>query len=287
MLRWPARAKVAIRTLFQPLQDIDVYVEDEDDEVFYRTLLQRLVSSRIRIARVFCLGGRPAVVAAATAPPSSVRPALYIIDGDLDWVRGDPPPVAPTLFRHDAYCIENYLVCEQAVAMVVSQDAVIAEDDAKRSVALDDWRKDLEGPLVELFSAFATSNRLNPTVATVSTGVGVFCTSSSKGTPQALARGKVERATQMLLKETIRVAGEAATQTLYQATLARARALPRPIDVVSGKDFLLPLLNAHIQRSGCRVSRRALRMRLASACRTEPLSALQAAMFRVAAGQML
>lgn len=282
MLRWPTRAKAAVRALFQPLQDIDVYVEDEDDEVFYRALLQRLSGTKIRIARVLGLGGRPAVIAAASAHPQNGRPALYLVDGDLEWVRGDPPPAAPSLLRLDAYCIENFLICDQAVAVIVSQDAVLSQDDAKLAVGLEGWLAEIAGPLVELFAAFATSNRLNPTAATVAMGVGVLCSAAAKRKPQELARAKVQRATKKILDDTTAVAGEESTRLLYEAILARAKALPQPIDVVSGKDFLLPLLNARLQTVGCRITSRALRMRLVSACRTERLMALQSAMFSVA-----
>lgn len=287
MLRWPTRAKAAVLALFQPLQDVDVYVEDADDEVFYRALLQRLSGTSVRIARVLGLGGRSAVVAAATAHPLNGRPALYIVDGDLEWVRGDPAPLAPSLLRLDAYCIENLIFCEQAIAHIVAQDVVLSPEDAKRAIGLEAWLADISDPLVDLFAVFATSNRMNPPAATVSMGVGVLCQAGRKGRPQELARAKVERAKKKLLADTIAVAGEAATLHLYGTTLARARALPRPMDTVSGKDFLLPLLNAHLNGVGCRVSRKALRMRLAGACRTERLSELRGAILSQATKRTL
>ncbi len=163
---------------------------------------------------------------------------MYIVDGDLEWVRGDPAPVAPSLLRLEAYCIENFIVCEQAVAVIVSQDAVLSQDDAKQVVGLEAWLAEIADPLVELFAAFATSNRLNPPAATVSMGVGVLCRDAGKGRPQELARAKVERATKNLLCDTIAAAGAEATHLLYETVLARARGLRQPIDTVSGKDFV-------------------------------------------------
>lgn len=287
MLRWPSRAKAAIQALFQPLQDIDIFVEDEKDEVFYGVLLKRLAGSRIRIARVFGLGGRAAVVDAASAGPAPGRRALYVIDGDLEWVRGEPAPAAPTLFRHEAYCIENFLICEQAVALVVAQDTVLSEDAAKAKISLAEWIAELSDPLVELFAAYATANRFNPSAPTVSAGVGTLCTASGKRKPQTLATAKVREATEAVLQSTSAIAGDEATRRLFEATLARAKSLPHPIDAVSGKDFLLPLLDAHIQRHGCRVPRRALRMRLAGAFQVERLAPLSSAMTAVATKGLL
>lgn len=91
MIKWPERAKAAIRKLFEPLQDVDVYIEDTNDEVFYRTLLNNVTNGQIKIARVFSLGGKTPVVNKARGHDHSARRALFIIDGDLDWVRGDSP----------------------------------------------------------------------------------------------------------------------------------------------------------------------------------------------------
>ena len=111
VFRWPKRARAAIRKLFEPLQPIDVYVEDTNDEVFYRALLNRVLDGRVHIARVFGLGGRQAVVEAAANHDHFERRALFIVDGDLEWVRGLPAPKIPYLHRHEAYCIENLLFC--------------------------------------------------------------------------------------------------------------------------------------------------------------------------------
>jgi len=51
MIKWPERAKVSLRRLFEPLQDIDVYVEDENDEAFYKALLNKVAGDKFKIAR--------------------------------------------------------------------------------------------------------------------------------------------------------------------------------------------------------------------------------------------
>lgn len=102
MIKWPERAIGAIRNLFEPLQDIDVYVEDTNDEAFYRALLNA-ATNEITVKRVFALNGRKNVIDAATAYDQKTRPALFIIDGDLPWVKGEPSPKIVGLHCHDAY----------------------------------------------------------------------------------------------------------------------------------------------------------------------------------------
>ena len=110
MLKWPERAKAAIRKLFEPLQDLDVYVEDANDEGFYRCLLNHATDGKVRVARVFALGGRNAVLSAAAAHDQRTRRAVFIVDGDLPWVKGESIPEVDGLHRHEAYCIENLLI---------------------------------------------------------------------------------------------------------------------------------------------------------------------------------
>src|SRR5690348_11218246 len=130
MIQWPVRATAAIKKLFEPLQDIDVYVEDSNDEAFYKTLLNRVLQDRVSIARVFGQGGRKAVIEEARKHDHSKRRALFIIDGDLEWVRGICLPKITALHRHDAYCIENLLLGEEALSKILSEEIVVTESEA-------------------------------------------------------------------------------------------------------------------------------------------------------------
>ena len=276
MLKWPKRAGAAIRSLFRPLQDIEVYVEDENDEVFYRTLLKRVAEPDIKISRVFSLGNRDAVITAAQAHDHSVKPALFIVDGDLEWVRKLPQPKVKGLHRHNVYCVENLLLCQNAIASLVAQDVVLSEEDAIKAVKFSDWVKRIDQPLTNLFAAYATAQELHPQLKTVSTGVGVMCTKPKKGIPSALDNAKVEGHRITTLTEVEKAVGKAKAHASFVATKKRIRSLPFPLDAVSGKDFLLPLLGFHLQSLGAHSRRKSLRVRLASMCDESKLLDLKA-----------
>lgn len=266
MLKWPDRARAAIRTLFEPLQDIDVYVEDANDEAFYRCLLNTATNGEVKIARVFSLGGKEAVINAAKVHDQTVRRALFIIDGDLSWVKGEPIPAIVGLHCHDAYCIENVILCEKALVLVLSQEVIVPEDQAIGLLAYDKWIQTIRTPLLELFSAFATVHDFDPTVSTVSQGVGVMCAKHRSSGKHELDPAKVRRARDKALKEAENAAGNATVvMRKYSQLLHRLKALPSPLRAVSGKDFLLPLIDFHLQSFGCRIKRKSLRIRLASA----------------------
>lgn len=271
MLKWPLRAKAAIRSLFRPLQDIEVYVEDENDEVFYRTLIRRVAEPQIKIARVISLGNREAVVAAALVHDHSTKPALFIIDGDLAWVRGLPKPIEKGLHRHNAYCVENLLICERAIAAIVAQDVVLSDDDAINAVQFSNWIGSIKWPLTDLFAAYATAQELHPQLRTVSIGVGVMCTKSKKGVASRLDDEIVKNHVNMTLAEIERVAGKARARARFAEIKKRIRSLPFPLDAVSGKHFLLPLLSFHLHSLGSRVNRKSLRVRLAGMCAEDRL----------------
>lgn len=284
MLKWPTRAKAALRRLFEPLQDVDVYVEDTNDEAFYRCLLNSATNGKVSVARVFGLGGRPAVLAAAATHNHGKRRALFIIDGDLPWVRGEAPPSIVGLHQHDAYCVENLLVCEKAIGLLLSQEVAITEGEATILLDFQNWRGILLGPLTELFAAFATVSEIDPTARTVSNGAGVLCITRKKSTAPVLDAAKVQRARDQALRAAEAVLGANPVAARYAAILQRIRAIDDPLLAVSGKDFVIPLIDFHLQALGCRIRRKSLRIRLASVGQLARFSALSESLLLASRG---
>jgi hypothetical protein len=263
MLKWPEKAKKAIQKLFESLQEIDIYVEDMHDEVFYRSLLNKISNDKIHIARVFELGGREAVIKAAENHDHTRRRALFIIDGDLEWVRGLPPPKIVGLHRHNAYCVENLLLCEKALAQILSQEAIIPEDDAINKIDLKGWITSIQDPLLELFAAYAIANEYAPEIQTVSKGVGNLCTTNRAKGFAFLDNRKVKNERTALIKVLEIKTGKSRIIEAYNCTLDRLKRLRFPLHAISGKDFLLPLISFLLNSHGCKIKRKSLRMRLA------------------------
>lgn len=276
MLKWPSKAIGAIVKLFEPLQDIDVYVEDTDDQVFYSALLRNAAQGRVRVERVFPLGNRLKVIRGAQEYSPSGRRSLFIIDGDLEWVKGDNPPRLPWLYRINAYCVENLILCGHAAVSVLSEEVVLSEEEASAVLDFQDWLKSVDVPLIELFAAYATVHTFNPGFRTVSNGVGVLCTKSVGGT--TLDINKVNAAKSAAINAAEKIVSPETVRLYYERILDRAHKLNSPYFIVSGKDFLLPLLDFHLQLRGCKVKRKALRLKLAKNCSFEKLNELQEAM---------
>lgn len=275
---WPSSAKEALAYLFRPLQDVDVYVEDTNDTVFYTELLQRIKPDNVRLVRVFEAGNRNGVIEKAKAHDFAVRRALFLVDGDLEWVRGEKPPAPDRVYRLDAYCIENLLIHEDAAVQIVVEEAAILEEAARQALRFADWIKGTVEMLLELFVWFAALNLVKPSEPTVGLGVGKLLL-SKKGKGPVLDPAKIEDLTRKMRQATEQEIGASRAKELGASISDRVNSLPTQSDVISGKDYLLPLFEYRLWSCTRRKTRReSLRVRLARHCSLERLGPLRAAM---------
>lgn len=286
MIKWPERASAALRKLFEPLQDIEVFVEDRDDEVFYRRLFLRAAGDRVKIARVFGLGGKNAVLTAAAGHDFSRSRALFIIDGDLMWLRNEPHPPQTGVHRLEAYCVENLVLCEDAACTVLSQDAAIDRDAAAALLDLSNWKKGIENPLTRLFAIYASAFELDPTLATVSSGVYKLCQTRKEGSKKctSLDVQLTENAGDVILATLEASHGELLVSNTFSKNISRIQALSDPFLAVSGKDFLLPLWHLRLSEKGGTTSKKSFRIKLADLCNTRNLEELRKALIKAASG---
>lgn len=279
MLKWPQRATRAIVQLFRPLQDIDIYVEDAGSERFYGELFKRIAPDELRIKRVFPLHGRANVLAQAQLHDCAKRPALFLIDGDFEWVRGEPSP--PNVYRLESYCIENLLISEHAAVQLIFEEGVLSKPESSEALDFASWQKSLQ-PLVELFTVYAALNAIDPSTATVSIGLGGLLSPAAKGKPPELDPVKTEARIVAQKQRLSKLMGEAKSVQFLATIRARVTTLPVHLYIVSGKDFLLPLFHFKLKSCGCGLTVKSLRMRLARHCDVTLLRGLTGALVRAA-----
>lgn len=274
--QFPEHALSSKAVLYRPLQDIDIYVEDEDSEVFYTELLKRLVGNDARIAAVIPLRGRNNVISHAQAYSNS-RPALFLVDGDLHWVAGLSLPTASCLYVHPCYCVENYLFCEQAmIQLSVENSGAMTEKVAEAQLDWSTLRETLEKLFVPLFIEFATAFSLCPDIKTVSRGIGCVLRTARSGSLPTIDAGKViavQEEVRAAVLEQVDTSSYTRTRTAIEAQIKMIR---DPLDVVSGKDFLIPVQMFEANRvGGQKVQRRSFVFRLAKHCKMQKLDALR------------
>lgn len=279
---FPERALRSKAVLYRPLQDVDVYVEDEGSEVFYTELLKRLMGEAVRIATVIPLRGRDKVVEVGQNYSNS-RPAIFLIDGDLHWVAGLSLPSSPHIFIHPCYCVENYLFCERAMIQIaVENRGCITEEEVKADLGWDRLREQLECHLVPLFVEFATAFTLCPQIKTVSCGIGCILSDTRKGTVPEIDTGKVTSFQQEIKSEILKHVDEEAYQHARSAIENNIRVLDDPLDIISGKDFLMPVQMFEVGRVGRqKVKRKSFMFRLTRHCNLDKLSALRTQILKI------
>jgi hypothetical protein len=279
--RFPDRALMSRGVLYRPLQDIEVYVEDEDSEVFYTDLLTRLVSAEVRIKKVFALRGKERVLEECRRF-KGIDNAIFIIDGDLDWVAGKPSPEIERLFIHQCYCVENYLFCEAAmVEVIVENHGMLTRENARRRLGWSKIREEYHEPLTELFIEFAVAYLKKPDLPTVSTGVGALCTQQKPKVPPNLDRSKVFSLIAQVREAVIQEVGLKNYQETREKIVRRVVDMADPFNAVSGKAYLIPLQIFILKRfSRQNINRSSLVFRLAKYCSLDRLDLLKTAILR-------
>lgn len=266
-LSWPKRALLAVPVFFRRWNDIDVYIEDSRRHThnIYCELINRVGNGRFVVAKVFPLGGRNEVLAACRADQRrGGRPRLYVIDGDLDLLTGEPTPPLQRLFRHKAYCIENYLIDETAAIEVLYEELADDEKAAiRKRLAFDKWELHIEC-VTELFVMFAVQKQLAPMAASVATGFSKIVTNAN---PPYLNKKSVYKLIASIYDGLCATHGHDVVMPITLEIYDRLLSYTPPSLAVSGKDYLLKLFRWYIaKQTKISATAKSLELRLAKFC---------------------
>ena len=107
------------------LPRVHAFVEGDDDQVFYRIVLQARTANTQRLYIYRCQGKERVyeVFRKITDRLPSCKGILFFVDKDLDDIIGRPWPTDPRIFVTDVYSVENYLVSRQTFTQLM-QDFV-------------------------------------------------------------------------------------------------------------------------------------------------------------------
>ena len=125
MLRRGLLARKAKALFYHKFNDVDIYVEDTGlgAKKLYEIVFGRVFEGRYRVAEIFPLGGRQAVIDKCKGDSlDSERPRVYVIDGDLELMIGVKARKDKRLVVLSRYCIENYLVDELAALSILDEE---------------------------------------------------------------------------------------------------------------------------------------------------------------------
>ena len=171
-----AAGLAALDVFYAEFNEINFYVEDSEQENLYEVLLRGLFP-KIRIDRIFPLGGKEAVLQHATSGSDDTLPAFraYLLDKDFDDFLGGMV-AHPNVFYLDRFCIENYLVDESAFVEIAveSQPRKRRKDLASMLDMRDRIRSTLDA-LRPLFVYFACVQRFSLDLQNVGSAPEMYC----------------------------------------------------------------------------------------------------------------
>lgn len=267
-----------ISIFFKYKNDVDIFIEDSNDEEFYKTLFQRLLGKRM-IAKVFSCGCKSKTIKACDNDQTKRnRKRLYIVDGDLDLIFNNNRNDLLYFYVLDRYCIENFLLNEDGIIETL-HDIIIADREViKKQLGYNNWLKSIAYHLIELFLHYSIKHELKIGTKTVSNNVGSFCKKIHGVT--VLDISKIEIEIDKIRVEIL----SSITEHKYNDLIYDRRQLWPPsilslTSIVSGKDYLLPLLTFRFKKlkgkETYNLKYEALRMRLVKTCNFESLENLK------------
>lgn len=180
----PARSEAGLAALdifYNGFNDINFYVEDEDQENLYEALLKKLFPS-VTVQKIFPLGGKKAVVQHAMSTNNENITAFraYIVDKDFDDLR-ELQLVHPNIFYLDRFCIENYLTEEHAIVeIVVENNPKKKRADVLAQLALKSTIESTYASLRSLFLLFLCVQELGLNLKNCGASPETYCLKSRR-----------------------------------------------------------------------------------------------------------
>lgn len=275
VLQRSAKALKSKSVFFRQFNDVDIYIEDTEEGArkLYAILFQRALGDQIRLETVFPLGGRQSVLNHCVADQDAGgRPRLYILDGDLDLLAGDSPSGHRRLFVLPRYCIENYLIDEQAILAVLDEeDTVMSKRELENRLAFDEWVAGNETGLFKLFVLYAIAHISCESELTVSFPINQLVSGADGVIDQTKLSGRMEEIRNAVLQ---RLSEEEISAFETRISSQCERAGQPKLSYVSGKSYLFPLIIVRMRQiTRLRSPNRVIKQRLAMRCNVRELSA--------------
>lgn len=257
---------------------IDIYTEDCDkDKEFYVKLLKRLMEDTdIIINDIHPLGCRRAVVKCCQNDTDSRRKKLYIVDGDI-YLQYKEKENVSHLYVLDAYCMENYMVCENAICDVAYRFyGCDSYDNVKMALNIPQELNDIAEPLINLFFYYSIQMECVNQFHRMS--IDVYMNKTSKRIDKNIINSKISEIRNGLIHYGI--PETRIDELLYNRQSLFPYNVQTLLKIVSGKDFIIPYFRHHINRQlHCNIglSKEAWKFNLVDKCDIEKLNSLKQA----------
>jgi len=284
MITFKSRAKYIAARFFNYRNEIDIFTEDNlNTKEFYKILFHRLLGNKIIINDVFPIGCKTEVVNEYNNFIRNSRPQkrkkIFIVDGDLDLIYHGNLPNQKNFFVLDVYCIENYLIDENATIEIIHPKLQESKKNIRSNLNYLGWLNKIKDDLIDIFLHLAVTKKNN---------IGFEIKSFSK----VITNGRDDiidpTKTKIFIMEICNHINGNINNIIFNKDLKEFRQnWPFSVDtllaIVSGKDYLLPILGLKISKitHSPRILDKELKMHLAKECDLKRLEKLKNAILAV------
>ncbi len=173
-------ARAALDVFYDEFNDVNFYVEDDDQENFYYLIISKYFPD-VSVSKIFPLGGKMQVIKHSqkyAGDETKIR--IYIVDKDFDDLL-DQVVILDNLFYLELFAIENYVMEKQALIEVTVETSPkngVAEITKRLNldVVMDQIQKDV----FEIFAFFYFVQKFNIDVKNTSERPEKFCMANQR-----------------------------------------------------------------------------------------------------------
>ena len=238
---YPPKAAPALGHLTSHNNDVEIFVEDSGTPNLWVKLLQHYLPPNVTLNNVIVLGSKENVIRACKADQASDgRKKLYIIDGDLDVLKRLPKPQLKHLYRLRSYCVENYLLDEDAfVSAARTLNPKIDQHTARQDLDFQGWFERNGTVLQTLFVCYAVTHEIGNEQQTV--GFGAFRLLKGDGAGIDFCEATVFKRVIGLYRTILRKHPKDQIRPVFEKIKKNANEL-EVRRFASGKDYIFPSL---------------------------------------------
>lgn len=242
---WSTDALAARDVFFEPYNDVNFYVEDEEQENLYHLVLSKLFPA-IRITQIFPLKGKSNILVHVKDPANLPRASqsIYILDKDFDDLLGTAVK-QNNIFYLPKFCIENFLIEENAfIEVVVEAQPRKKRETIQSKLKFPTFMQETVESLNLLFRLFFVVQALDLGIRNCRSAPGLF---SQKGAPHIIDSDSVEKYRIEVLEKAMQL-GKVKSEKEFAKLLDTA--FPKNIEPdtnISGK-YLLALASHLIKK---------------------------------------
>ena len=255
---------------------IDIYTEDcGKDKVFYVELFKKLLADTdVVVNDIYPLGCKNTVVETCKNDMDNRRKKLYIVDGDI-YLQFSKKINLPNLHVLDAYCIENYMVCEESICyMAYKLYARDSYENIKKLLDIPQILANITKPLIDLFFYYSIQKECMGRFDLKSVECYMnmsTCEIDMEKINNKIAEIKIGLLRNGFSEDKINVLIETG-KNLFPYSKETL------LTIVSGKDFIIPFFKHHIHKCinlAMRLSKEAWKLNLLDKCDLVRLESLK------------